>query len=745
MIVTGEGPAGRTGLRVVIVTPDIVGPIRNSGIGTAFAALAYALADAGYRVTILYTLGTHSETRNIRYWAEQYRKRGIHLLSLPPHNGIPVLDAPWYRMCAYLVYTWLKEHAKEYDVAYFPEWKGEAYYALLAKRLALHFQRLTFVIVTHGSTVWGESGNFRLPTHIDDVELDFMERQVVELGDWVISPSQYMMDWMRQQLWRLPDRVRVIPNLLPEGPGDHAAPGPHVKDRRCTELVFFGRLEPRKGLKLFCDALDLVKAEGLARLQRITFLGRAVQSGSFDSAAYLAKRSREGGYAVDIRTDLDRDGALTFLEGDGRVAVIPSLVENSPYAVLECLLRGIPFLASVVGGIPELIREEDRAQVLFVPRPAALAVAIMRILREGARVARPALSPDEARARWLALQEELRPPPVLPKVSVTSLPNVSVCVVHHDRPHLLAQALDSLRRQTYSNFEVVLIDDGSSSPMARAYLDSLEPEFRERGWKIVRQENAYLGAARNHAVRHADGEYLLFLDDDDIAKPHEIETFARAALASGADILTTVSDIFSSDKAPVEDAPSERLWVPLGGALGAGLYRNGYGGANALVRRTLFERLGGFTEDYGIAYEDWEFFTRAVLSGARLYLVPEPLFWYRENQRSMRHTADSDASCGRSARPYYLGLPHGLGSALAYALHLYLAEARRVPTIFSAASGERFSLWKRARLGAIALSKGRYWHLRTKFFNTVRQYGWRVAVNRTLNYVYRHAAGNAWH
>lgn len=730
------------GLRVVIVTPDVLGPIRNSGLGTAFAALAYALAGAGHRVTILYTLGNHSEQRDNGYWTGQYSKRGIRFLALPPHNGFPILDAPWYRMRAYHVYLWLKQNAKEFDVVYFPEWKGEAYYALLAKRLGLLFQDLAFVIVTHGSTVWGESANFRLPTHIDDVELDFMERQVVELADWVISPSQYMLDWMCSQLWRLPERTRVIQNLLPQEPGSYAASGSLSENRRCTELVFFGRLEPRKGIRLFCEALDHMNREDLARIQRITFLGKAIRYGSFDSIAYLAKHSRKWPCTVNVHTDLDCDAALKYLEGGGRLAVIPSLVENSPYAVLECQLRGIPFLASAVGGIPELIHDEDRTQVLFVPKPLSLVAAIIRVLKEGGRITRPTLSPEKVRDDWLQLQEELRPQPIVDEVSVTIQPKVSVCLVHHNRPQLLAHALDSLRRQTYSNFEVILLDDGSLSPEARAYLDALEPEFRERGWKIIRQENAYLGAARNHAVRHADGEYLLFSDDDNVAKTHEIETFVRAALASGADVLTTVSDVFSSDVGPADGAPSERLWIPLGGAPGAGIYRNSYGDANALVRRALFERLGGFTEDYGIANEDWEFFARAVISGARFYVVPEPLFWYRENQRSMRHI-DSDTSYARSVRPYYLGMANGLGSALAYALRLHLAESRRVPTALSIKSTEQPALWNRARLGSIALIKSQDWILRTKFFNIVRQYGWRVAINRALNYVSRHTARNA--
>ena len=60
-----------------------------------------------------------------------------------------------------------------------------------------------------------------------------------------------------------------------------------------------------------------------------------------------------------------------------------------------------------------------------------------------------------------------------------------------------------------------------------------------------------------------------------------------------------------------------------------GVFRNCFGDANALVRRTTFEALGGFTEDSGVGHEDWELWVRAVLRGYHILVVPEPLYWYR--------------------------------------------------------------------------------------------------------------------
>ena len=139
-------------------------------------------------------------------------------------------------------------------------------------------------------------------------------------------------------------------------------------------------------------------------------------------------------------------------------------------------------------------------------------------------------------------REKIRPYPALKESGIrdkpSSYPLVSVCLATFNRPSLLAQALESLRCQDYPNFEVLLVDDGSDEPDALVFLDQLEPEFKAKGWRIIRQENNYVGAARNNGARHARGEYLLFMDDDNYAEPHEISTFVKAATYSRADVLT---------------------------------------------------------------------------------------------------------------------------------------------------------------------------------------------------------------
>mmetsp|Transcript_6698 Transcript_6698/g.10443 ORF Transcript_6698/g.10443 Transcript_6698/m.10443 type:complete len:302 (-) Transcript_6698:656-1561(-) len=258
------------------------------------------------------------------------------------------------------------------------------------------------------------------------------------------------------------------------------------------------------------------------------------------------------------------------------------------------------------------------------------------------------------------------------KLKDSSLPLVSIVLVHYNRPNLLAQAIDSIIDQTYKKIEVVLVDDGSTDETAKQYVKRIEKEFKARGWKIVIQENMYLGAARNTGVRHSTGKYVMFMDDDNYAKNEEVETFVNVALRINGEILTCPTDYlgFTQDP-PLWNQVAKTRWLPLGGYSPAGAFRNVFGDANCFIRRDIFEKIGGFTEDYGLGHEDWEFYSKASLMGVRLDLIPDALYWYRASQGSMQQSALVNpalryANLMRNVRPYLDTVPQELRSLVLY-------------------------------------------------------------------------------
>lgn len=714
--------------RILLATPEFVGPVRNGGIGTAFTAMAHQFRDAGYEVTVLFTVGQNAgDDTDLKRWQRHYAHQGIELIPLAADSDEPVLEAPWYCWRAYRLYLWMRRNAHRFDMAWFPEWRGEAYFVLSAKAVGTDFTDLPIGVVTHGPTAWAEGGNYALPFSIDTLYLEHMERHSAEMADIVVSPSQYLLDWEREQGWTLPQDTRVMQNMMMPGEVVEAGTPRQLDD--VDEWVFFGRLEVRKGLKIFIKALQRLPREAL-KARQVTFMGKAISDEGFNLVNYVEEALSGLPCKLEIITTYARNEALEYLSAGNRVAVIPSLIENSPYTVLECLTRGIAFIASDVGGIGELIHPEDRARALFSPTPSDIARAMQRIQENGYSLCRTSVAPRQTDKAWLELQGELLTRETRAK-DARKAPHITVCLTHHERPELLETALQSLRDQTYDDFDVVLVDDGSQSQAALDYLDTLESEFQRRGWTIVRQDNAYLGAARNHAASRANGEYILFMDDDNLAKPWELSTFAQAAAHSGADILTTVSDLFTDDGPNGAPEASNRLWLPLGPAVGLGALRNVFGDANSLIRRTLFQSLGGFTTDYGVGHEDWEFFSRACLSGADLRVIPEPLFWYRVTPDSMIRTGEPAVDLSRNIRPYQAMLPDGLGHALALGLRLQMGQEL---TGQGSWTELKPGIGQRMRLTGLACLHAASPRLVSKFLACVRRDGLRFALRRALEY-----------
>ncbi len=659
-------------LKICIVTQDIFGPIRNGGIGTAFYHAAIFLRDCGHEVSILYSLGTHCETGQIQDWIDYYAQRKINFLLVPE----PELSSAPGSLCnsmliARKVYEYLKNH-QSFDLIHLSEWQGNGFYCLLAKKLGLAFANTTFCVKTSSPSLWSAMGNNELVNKPHNLLRIYIERKSVELADIVISPSHHMLRWMEHQGYELPkERCYVQPNIMPLSEDILNQDFQHrARLDRVEELVFFGRLEPRKGIKVFCKALTKLAQTGKVDC-KVVFMGKLC-SREFDAEAYIKAQAKNWSFEWSIIKDYNALEALNYLKSNNRLAIVPSLLDNSPFTIYECLSERIPFICSDRGGTPELVNRQDHAEVIFPIHPLKLAQKLKTILEQGVIIARPSFDFQENLVNWekwhLAIannpQLRLEKAGIVPQTTAAQelviaerQPLVSVCIAHFNRPRELSQAIESIKNQTYDNYEVILVDDGSDQPEAIAYLNSLESDFTALGWQIIRQANLYLGAVRNTSARHAKGEYILFMDDDNYAKVHEIETFVKAALYSDADILTCFTDRFEGEGKPQSSNIIERV-TPVGDCLGYGLLENCYGDSNSLVKRSFFEKIGGFSEDYGVGKDDMEFFSRAILQGGKLLVVPEALYWYRMSKNRLRDLHfDSNESYWRALRPYLENLP----------------------------------------------------------------------------------------
>src|SRR6266545_4664966 len=112
-------------------------------------------------------------------------------------------------------------------------------------------------------------------------------------------------------------------------------------------------------------------------------------------------------------------------------------------------------------------------------------------------------------------------------------PRISVVVPMYNVAPYLQTCLESLAQQTMADLEVVMVDDGSTdeSPAIAERFAARDPRFR-----LVRQANAGLGAARNTGVVHAVGEFIAFVDSDDVVPRHASELLVGALDRTGSDM-----------------------------------------------------------------------------------------------------------------------------------------------------------------------------------------------------------------
>ena len=120
----------------------------------------------------------------------------------------------------------------------------------------------------------------------------------------------------------LPSESYVAQNILtrPNAESDkRETPSLNAPAHPVSELVFFGRLDRRKGLIFFCDVLDRL-AQGAGSVPTVTFLGSSVVVADTTSEAYIRTRAARWPFRVDVLTDHDRERALAYLREPGRLA-----------------------------------------------------------------------------------------------------------------------------------------------------------------------------------------------------------------------------------------------------------------------------------------------------------------------------------------------------------------------------------------------------------------------------------------
>ena len=206
-----------------------------------------------------------------------------------------------------------------------------------------------------------------------------------------------------------------------------------------------------------------------------------------------------------------------------------------------------------------------------------------------------------------------------------SMHKVSVIIPTYNYAHFIAEAVESVLTQTFPIFEIIVVDDGSS--------DNTEEVIKQFGDKVryIRQKNGGVGLARNTGVKNSAGEFIAFLDADDIWLPQKIEH--QIQLFQTDDeiglITTAMRELYVKGKTIRIYAEGKNGWCADNLLLLEPVVVGP--GSTTLVKRKIFEQIGGFDETKELhPSEDWEFCYR-VARQFKLAFLPEILVEYRNH------------------------------------------------------------------------------------------------------------------
>lgn len=201
------------------------------------------------------------------------------------------------------------------------------------------------------------------------------------------------------------------------------------------------------------------------------------------------------------------------------------------------------------------------------------------------------------------------------------MPHVSVVIPCYNSHQYLQEAIDSVKRQTFKDYEMLVVNDGSTDPETIHTLDKLDPSI-----KVLTKENGGLAAARNFGINNSSGEVIITLDSDDKFAPD----FFKEAI----EILNKEKETGIVSSYVQEFGAYSKLWRTNAYDDFSFLTENRLVACCAF-RKRCWEEVGGYDENMRLGYEDWEFWIRITQKSWKVHVIPKPLFFYRKSEGSM--------------------------------------------------------------------------------------------------------------
>jgi GT2 family glycosyltransferase/glycosyltransferase involved in cell wall biosynthesis len=441
-------------------------------------------------------------------------------------------------------------------------------------------------------------------------------------------------------------------------PDRASRPGP-------LRIAFAGSLILSKGPHLLLDAIDRLPPGAVV----VDFLGSVAPY--HGDARYAASLQQRLGHAAIRRTGPIPHERMPAALADADVLVVPSTwIENAPFIIREAFASGLPVIASRLGGMAEMVRDEVDGLLFDAGDARSLTAAFRRFLDEPSLLGRlragirPVFTIDEdaeqLHPRYAELASARTPRRSLRPPAPSSDRSIAVVILDYRTPHETFLAARSVDTSIGANAEIVIVEN-AGDPEVASQLRSRLPRARV----IESGSNLGFPAGCNVGIRDAlgrDADAVLLLNSDTVLHPAALRELADV-LWSG-DRIGIVSAVSVSREEPQiiasagmrYDARTGRMRHLAAGrrfaSLGSDPVRrvDGASGCALLIKRAVFERIGLLDEAYFFSFEDLEFCLRARKAGFETVCASNAIV-YHEGGRSIG---------ARSPRRVYYGVRNHL-------------------------------------------------------------------------------------
>lgn len=615
-------------------------PIHGGGISTYCLETAEMFAEHGHEVSVF--IFDYS-VKDVLEEKKQFYK----LVRFNPNRGKISEFLGWEAKLAHayaeVVEQYVLQQGKP-DYLESQDYLGIAYFIQQKSWLQYpNFQDIPIILTMHAPSFlyleYNQSQPYRLPNYFTGE----MEKASIAMADLLISPSHFLIDCLKKRGTAGVEKGKRLLN-------PYKARIEASTEFKEGDLVFFGKMTPQKGSLDLFEYLKEMWDEGFQKTIHVV--------GGGDHFFYPQQMDMQDFIRLKYKKYL-RKGLIVF---EGRIApeklnkrlasahiiIVPSLVDNLPYAVIEAMSLGKVVLASDSGGQRELIKAGVNG-LLFSHEERNFAEKLKEILRlSQAQILKIGMNAREyvenelghemIFSRKMQLMKSIvsrkKHFPFIGQVlrkelelSIKYQGKLSVVIPFYNLFDSLPATLESLQKSDYANMEVILVDDGSTQENAKEKLQQLQDKYK---FSLYHKSNTGLAETRNFGAKKASGDFLAFLDADDTVQPNY---YSKAI-----QILCFYGNIHFVGCWAQYFGQNESIWPSFNPEPPYLLYHNMINSSALIYKKESFLKFGQNKNKMVYGMEDYESVINMVENGARGIALPEVFWNYRIRRNSMQQS-----------------------------------------------------------------------------------------------------------